>query len=49
MDGSFMAQFAYFADRVASPPERGYFRYELPSAADPSVNQNSYVSIGEYK
>ena len=33
----------------SSPPERGRFRCELPSAADPSINQTLYVSIGEYK
>ena len=34
--------------RWGSPPERGRFCCELPSAADPNVNQTLYVSIGEY-
>ena len=29
-------------------PERGRFRCELPSAANPSVNQNIYVNICEF-
>ena len=33
--------------RWSSPPERDHFRCELPSAADPSVNQTLYVNIGE--
>jgi hypothetical protein len=35
--------------RWSGPPERGRFRCELPSAADPSINQILYVNIGEYK
>ena len=30
------------------PPERGRFRCELPSAANPSVNQTLYVYICEF-
>ena len=33
--------------RWSSPPERGRFRCELPSAADPDVTQTLYVNIGE--
>ena len=33
--------------RRYTPPERGRFRCELPSAADPNVNQILYVNIGE--
>ena len=33
--------------RRFSPTERGRFRCELPSAANPSVNQTLYVNIGE--
>ena len=33
--------------RYSRPPERGRFRCELPSAADPSVNQTLYANIGE--
>ena len=33
--------------RRYNPPQRGRFRCELPSAADPSVNQILYVNIGE--
>ena len=29
----------------STPPERGRFRCELPSAADPNVNQTLYVTI----
>ena len=32
----------------SSAPERGRFRCELPSAADPSVNQIIYVNICEF-
>ena len=31
--------------RWSSPPERGRFYCELPSAADPSVNQTLYANI----
>ena len=34
--------------RYASPPGRGRFRCELPSAANPSVNQIIYVNICEF-
>ena len=34
--------------RYAYPPERGRFRCELPSAADPNVNQTFYANIGEF-
>ena len=33
--------------RYSSPPERGRFRCELPSAADPNTTQTLYVNIGE--
>jgi hypothetical protein len=33
--------------RYSNPPERGRFRCELPSAADPNVNQILYVNIGK--
>ena len=33
--------------RYSSPPGRGRFRCELPSAANPSVNQIIYVNICE--
>ena len=33
--------------RWSSPPERGHFRCELPSAADPNVTQTLYANIGE--
>ena len=33
--------------RRFGPPERGGFRCELPSAADPSVNQTLYANIGK--
>ena len=33
--------------RRYSPPERGRFHCELPSAANPSVNHILYVNIGE--
>ena len=33
--------------RRFSPPERGRFRCELPSAANPNVNRILYVNIGE--
>ena len=33
--------------RYGSPSGRGCFRYELPSAANPSVNQIIYVNICE--
>ena len=33
--------------RRFSPTERGRFHCELPSAANPSVNQTLYVNIGE--
>ena len=34
--------------RRYTPPERGRFRCELPSAANPSVNQTLYVYICEF-
>ena len=34
--------------RRFTPAQRGRFRCELPSAADPSVNQILYVNICEY-
>jgi hypothetical protein len=34
--------------RMSSPPERGRFRCELPSAADPNVTQALYVNIGNF-
>ena len=34
--------------RFSGVPERGRFRCELPSAADPSVNQILYVNICEF-
>ena len=36
--------------RYGSPPGRGRFRCELPSAADPNCNGNQtlYANIGEY-
>ena len=33
--------------RWSSPPERGRFRCELPSAADPNATQILYANIGE--
>ena len=33
--------------RWSNPPERGRFRCELPSAADPSVNQVLYANLGK--
>ena len=33
--------------RWSNPPERGRFRCELPSAADPNATQTLYVNIGE--
>ena len=33
--------------RWSKPPDRGRFRCELPSAADPNVTQMLYVNIGE--
>ena len=33
--------------RYSTPPERGRFHCELPSMANPSVNQILYVNIGE--
>ena len=30
-----------------TPPQRGRFHCELPSAADPNVNQTLYANIGE--
>ena len=33
--------------RYSSPRGRGQFRCELPSAADPNVNQTLYVNIGK--
>ena len=33
--------------RWSKPQGRGHFRCELPSAADPSVNQILYANIGE--
>jgi hypothetical protein len=33
--------------RWSKPPERGRFRCELPSTADPDVTQTLYVNIGE--
>ena len=35
--------------RWSSPPERGRFRCELPSMADPSVNQTLYANIGNFE
>ena len=32
----------------SGPPERGRFRCELPSAADPNVTQILYVNIGNF-
>ena len=34
--------------RYSRPPGRGRFYCELPTAADPSVNQRVYVNIGEF-
>ena len=34
--------------RWGNPPERGRFRCELPSAADPNTTQILYANIGEY-
>ena len=34
--------------RWSNPPGRGRFRCELPSAANPSVNQTLYANIGEF-
>ena len=34
--------------RYSSPPERGHFSCELPSAADPNVNQTLYANISEF-
>ena len=34
--------------RFSAVPERGRFRCELPSAANPSVNQILYVNICEF-
>ena len=34
--------------RRYTPPERGRFRCELPSAADPNVNQILYANIGKF-
>ena len=34
--------------RFSAIPERGRFRCELPSAADPSVNQILYINICEF-
>ena len=31
----------------SNPPGKGRFRCELPSASDPSVNQNLYANVGE--
>ena len=31
----------------SNPPGRGHFRCELPSAADPNVNQTLYANIGK--
>ena len=33
--------------RWSESPERGRFRCEIPSAADPNVNQTLYANIGE--
>ena len=33
--------------RWSSPPGRGRFRCDLPSAADPNVNQTLYANIGK--
>ena len=33
--------------RWSRPPGRGRFRCELPSAADPNVNQTLYANIGK--
>ena len=34
--------------RYGRPPGKGHFRCELPSTADPSVNQTLYVNIGKF-
>ena len=34
--------------QYSRPPERGHFRCELPSAADPNVTQTLCVNIGEF-
>ena len=34
--------------RRYTPPQRGRFRCELPSAADPNVTQTLYANIGEF-
>ena len=34
--------------RFSNAPERGRFRCELPSAANPSVNQTLYANIGGF-
>ena len=33
--------------RWSEPPERGHFHCEIPSTADPNVNQTLYANIGE--
>ena len=33
--------------RYSTPPGRGRFRCELPSAADPNINQTLFANIGE--
>ena len=35
--------------RWSEPPERGRFRCELPSAADPNVTQTLYANIGNFE
>ena len=37
-----------FPRSADSTNNRGHFRCELPSAADPSVNQTLYANIGEF-
>ena len=34
--------------KFSRPPGKGHFRCELPSAADPSVNQTLYANIGNF-
>ena len=47
MGDSFMAQSVSFVDTVCHQKEVASIRCELPSAADPSINQILYVNIGE--
>ena len=32
----------------SNPPERGHFRCEIPSAADPNTTQTLYANIGKF-